>query len=175
MPQTTEMPERPCVVCGEMFRPKPGGWNAKYCPGGCKTKVRWDTNPRPSRAGKETYYSRVTKLDPQKLAAHNAIGAKARRELRQWLYDYKMERGCIDCGFNAHPSALQFDHNGKKVADISVLRSSIKRVLAEIESGKCVVRCANCHAIKTWAEKNGLSNPSGFSVYVRYEDLAPEA
>jgi hypothetical protein len=177
MTQIVDMPERVCANpnCSANFRPKPGGWNAKYCSEGCKNQVRWSTKARPSRAGQTTYYRRVTKLDPEKLAAHNESVSKARRELRQWLYDYKLERGCMDCGFNSHPAALQFDHNGEKVADISLLRSSIKRMLIEIESGKCVIRCANCHSIKTWAEKNGLPNPSGFSAYVRAEDFAPEA
>lgn len=56
--------------------------------------------------------------------------------------------GCIDCGYNAHPAALDFDHTDGKTANISELRS-MKRVMEEIERHSCVVRCANCHRIKT--------------------------
>jgi Zn ribbon nucleic-acid-binding protein len=167
MTQIIEMPMRTCLGCGVLFRPKPGGWNAKYHNDNCKIRAYAAVRKRPSRAGQETYYSRVVKADPIKLAAHMARSAASQKKIRQWLADYKMTHGCVDCGYSAHSAALQIDHNGKKVADISLLRSSIKRMEAEIQAGKCVVRCANCHAIKTWAEKNGLPNPSGHSEYQR--------
>lgn len=86
---------------------------------------------------------------------------ESKRRVREWLAAYKLERGCIDCGYMAHAAALQMDHEGEKTAEISVIRSSVKRLLAEIESGRCVVRCAICHSIKTWAEKNGHNKPTG--------------
>jgi hypothetical protein len=174
MTQVAEMPMRACLGCDVLFRPKPGGWNAKYHNDSCKMRAHMAARKRPSRAGQKTYYSRVVKADPTKLAAHNARGTKTRKETRQWLSDYKMARGCMDCGFKTHPAALQLDHNGEKIADISLLRSSIKRMEAEIQTGKCVVRCANCHAIKTWAEKNGIPNPSGHSEYHRSATISEQ-
>lgn len=171
MTQVAEMPLRTCQGCDGLFRPKPGGWNAKYCSGACKQRGYRETTGRTSRAGQETYYSRVIKADPEKLAAHMARSIVNQKKLRQWLADYKMTHGCVDCGFNIHPAALQIDHNGKKVAEISLLRSSIKRMQTEIQSGECVVRCANCHSIKTWAEKNKIPNPSGHSVYIRPSEV----
>lgn len=171
MTQVVEMPQRTCEGCGISFRPKPGGWNAKYHDNNCKGRNYRATHGRPSRAGQETYYSRVVKTDPEKLAAHMARSTINQKKLRQWLSDYKMSHGCVDCGFNTHPAALQIDHNGEKVAEISLLRSSIKRMQAEIQSGACVVRCANCHSIKTWAEKNKIPNPSGHSAYVRPSEV----
>lgn len=167
MTQVVEMPLRACVACGSEFRPRPGGHNARYCSKSCRRRaVEDDRNTRRrSRAGQSTYYSRVTKQDPALLARHLERSRAGQARTRQWLADYKLSQGCIDCGFNEHPAALQLDHNGPKTAAISSLRSSVKRMLAEIESGKCVVRCANCHAIKTWAEKNGLPNPSGRSCW----------
>ncbi len=164
------MPGRICERCGRSYQPKPGGWNARYCGKSCKNRTRL-AKPRQSRAGEETYYSRVVKEDPDKLAAHRVRSANSQRATRKWLADYKIEHGCVDCGFNRHPSALQIDHIGEKTADISLLRSSVKRILAEIELGKCVVRCANCHAIKTWAEKNGLPDPNGHAIYPLQHDL----
>lgn len=68
----------------------------------------------------------------------------------QSVVAYKLEAGCIDCGYREHPAALHFDHRpGEvKVGNVAVLMNSALSVLwAEIE--KCDVRCANCHAVKT--------------------------
>lgn len=105
------------------------------------------------RLGNETY-ARIM-ADPTRREARAEYSKGLMRKLRWWLAEYKRERGCIDCGYNAHPAALQLDHNGPKTATISELRTSIQRMMTEIERGRCVVRCANCHAVKTWAEKNG--------------------
>lgn len=69
---------------------------------------------------------------------------------RNFANALKVERGCADCGYNAHPAALQFDHlpGVVKACKVSALMmSSRKRLLAEI--AKCDVVCANCHAIRT--------------------------
>lgn len=83
-------------------------------------------------------------------------GRSSRQVVRNWLAEYKTSKGCIDCGYNKHFAALQLDHEGVKTAAISDIRTTKERILAEIESGKCVVRCAICHAVKTWAEKNNI-------------------
>ena len=72
----------------------------------------------------------------------------------------KVTRGCEMCGYNAHPSALQFDHidpatkyrtkSGKVVHPSDMIkggRYSLETILAEIR--KCRVLCANCHAVHT--------------------------
>jgi|ERR1035437_1403508 hypothetical protein len=63
----------------------------------------------------------------------------------------KLDHGCVDCGYNQHPRALQFDHiRGEKVENVSrmVLQAlAWERIEAEI--AKCEVVCANCHAIRT--------------------------
>ena len=68
----------------------------------------------------------------------------------------KKQRGCVDCGYNAHAVALQFDHiNGNKKDSVSnLIRSDYawKTILEEIN--KCEVVCANCHAIRTRDRKN---------------------
>jgi len=62
---------------------------------------------------------------------------------------YKLSAGCFDCAYSKCPEALQFDHvSGPKLGNISqILDRSFKYILTEIE--KCVVRCANCHAVTT--------------------------
>lgn len=87
------------------------------------------------------------------LAPYRAKGMYYQQAVRAWLADYKMERGCVDCGFKEHPAALQLDHEGEKSIEIAAARTSVARLLKEIEDGECVVRCANCHSIKTWERK----------------------
>ena len=69
---------------------------------------------------------------------------------RAYLDGIKLASGCADCGYNEDPVALQFDHvRGVKTGTVgSMVHYSRERLDAEI--AKCVVRCANCHAIKTW-------------------------
>jgi hypothetical protein len=84
--------------------------------------------------------------EPQMRHVHKK---KARR--RMMLRIIKQEMGCIDCGYDADPVALQFDHvKGIKlfnIAESSSMTGGIKRLQTEL--AKCVVRCANCHAIRT--------------------------
>lgn len=120
-----------------MFQPSKGAGHAKYC-ALCK---------------KDGYYLGIVKKDPERRERHRAKTNKFRKETRKWLADYKLEKGCADCGYNLHFSALQLDHEGKKTVEISSARSSIKRLIKEIKDGQCVVRCANCHSIKTWEQK----------------------
>jgi hypothetical protein len=64
---------------------------------------------------------------------------------------YKLEQGCIDCGYNQHPEALEFDHkpNSNKLFNVGEKLGaySLDKIWAEIN--KCEVVCANCHAIRT--------------------------
>jgi hypothetical protein len=64
----------------------------------------------------------------------------------------KCEVGCVDCGYDVNPLALDFDHLGDKLFGISQgTMRNIKRLQEEIS--KCVVRCANCHRIRTHKPK----------------------
>lgn len=69
-------------------------------------------------------------------------------QLRRWLDNYKLERGCVDCGYRKHNAALHFDHvEGKKIMNVCNAKSIEQ---AKLEIAKCEVRCANCHAEKTF-------------------------
>jgi len=78
---------------------------------------------------------------------------------------YKLARGCVDCGYNTHPGALQFDHREPAtkhtvdgwVRDRSKLttRSRLERYLDHVDAC-CDVRCANCHAVRTITERHWL-------------------
>lgn len=73
------------------------------------------------------------------------------------MSDMKSEAKCSKCGFS-HPAALHYHHDkGNKKARVAALvakSSSMKGVLAEI--AKCVVLCANCHAIEHYNERRGI-------------------
>ena len=73
--------------------------------------------------------------------------------VRQVLNDLKVSKGCIDCGYNAHPAALDFDHvTGEKKSCVAEAKNrGLKAALAE--AAKCVVRCANCHRIISFKQR----------------------
>ena len=76
--------------------------------------------------------------------------------IRDWLDNYKLEHGCVDCGYRTHPVALEFDHIGNEKAINVCNAKSIDQAKREIV--KCVVRCANCHRIRTF-ERMQKSHP----------------
>jgi len=77
-------------------------------------------------------------------------------KLRNFISEYKTAIGCEKCGYNVHPVALDLHHIGEKTNSISQLiyRGSAKAILEELK--KCIVLCANCHRIETWAKENDL-------------------
>jgi hypothetical protein len=85
--------------------------------------------------------------DPAYRAKINRQANERARRIRDWLDAYKVEKGCTDCGYNDNPAALDFDHvNGDKRMNVCNAKSIAQ---AEREIPLCVVRCANCHRIKT--------------------------
>ena len=83
---------------------------------------------------------------------------RAKKRAAKWRLAQmiKKHRGCIDCGYNAHGVALQFDHveDNKKASVSNLIRSDYCWATIMNEINKCVVRCANCHAIITSQRKN---------------------
>lgn len=71
----------------------------------------------------------------------------------QWVRAYKIEQGCVDCGYNAHHAGLEFDHLEGRGGDQSrtiarLMGKTKKRIEAEI--ALCEVVCAVCHRIRTF-------------------------
>ena len=86
------------------------------------------------------------------------INAQRRKQYRaqmQLAATIKLARGCLDCGYHEHPSALDFDHRDAQAKRFSIGKQygavSNQKLLDEI--AKCDVRCANCHRIKTAKER----------------------
>lgn len=81
---------------------------------------------------------------------NKAWRAKRNGYHRDYLRQRKLEllalRGgqCVDCGYNRHPAALDFDHViGSKEFSIALGLGKPWDVLVT-EAKKCVIRCANC-------------------------------
>lgn len=66
-------------------------------------------------------------------------------KVQQWLEDYKMARGCADCGYCEHPAGLEFHHPYGSDKEICGINSFPK---AKREVYKCIVLCAICHRIR---------------------------
>lgn len=94
------------------------------------------------------YYEKL-KADPERYALSLQRANERSRKVKEWLRQYKLERGCIDCGYNKHWAALDFDHMNGKTINVANAKS-IAQAMAEIERHECVVRCANCHRIKSY-------------------------
>ena len=72
------------------------------------------------------------------------------RSIQQRINEVKTEQGCAMCGFKLHPAALHFHHRitTEKTAGIGTLwnrHAGWKLIKEEME--KCIVLCANHHAI----------------------------
>jgi hypothetical protein len=79
---------------------------------------------------------------------------RRRQSLMARVDEYLLAHPCIDCG-ESNPVLLDFDHFRDKVADVATMVCN-GRPWDEIEAeiGKCEVRCANCHARRTAAQRN---------------------
>ena len=65
---------------------------------------------------------------------------------------------CSYCGYDKHIAPLQFHHIWDKSFNISTAIHEKSEVSIQKEKEKCIILCANCHAIETskqmWRYKN---------------------
>ncbi len=56
---------------------------------------------------------------------------------------------CVVCGFDEHPAALQFHHLDPSEKEFQLSAGGITRGIERlrVEASKCVLVCANCHAL----------------------------
>jgi 5-methylcytosine-specific restriction endonuclease McrA len=74
------------------------------------------------------------------------------KRVREAAAAAKVAAGCAACGYNAHADALEFDHIlpvGKGRVQVSS-PSNLDKILND---PNVQVLCANCHAIKSQAER----------------------
>ncbi len=99
------------------------------------------------------YQRKHYKNNKEYYASRNKI---KREKISNWIKEYKKKICCCRCGQN-HPATLHFHHLNPedKRYDISLMKNSycsIKTIQDEIK--KCIVLCANCHAIEHWPDNN---------------------
>lgn len=145
MPPWAGVPATPrrCENCGTTFLAKRA--SAKWCPDTrCRTAGR-EARPYDAVASKRQRTIRLAR--PGYRERVNGRASTRSAQLKQWLRDYKVRVGCVDCGYRSHHAALDFDHIGPvKNRPVSACKSQQQ---AEAEIALCEVRCANCHRIKT--------------------------
>lgn len=98
-------------------------------------------------------YNEDGKKLPQFRDYDNRYSRERWLRIKNQVNEYKLQKGCVVCGYNEHYIALDFDHlpGHDKVNNIAVLCArgntweTIKR-----EIDKCEVVCSNCHRIRTW-------------------------
>ena len=109
--------------------------------------MAWKTTPAEL---KKRAQLRKWQQTPNGKASCRRNARKRQQRWREWLNTVKLERGCADCGYNASPVALEFDHRDgtpKRYNVGAMNMMSKEKTLVEI--AKCDVVCANCHAIRT--------------------------
>jgi hypothetical protein len=76
-----------------------------------------------------------------------AVAAR-RRRIKEILVE-EAGGSCVLCGFREYIGALQFHHRNPTEKAFSLSRQGVTRKLsaARAEARKCVLLCANCHAM----------------------------
>lgn len=114
----------------------------------CNTKLWYNMFMRTSKEATAEYHREYYQANKQRRREINkkSVDAKMQR-----IAKIKLERGCIDCGYNKHPHALDFDHvTGVKEFSLAHVRlHNYAWSKIEEEITKCEVVCANCHRIRT--------------------------
>lgn len=102
--------------------------------------------PCRSEYGKEHY----RRNKPSYLAKNVTGRVRQRQSNRDVAYEYLVMHPCVDCG-EPDPVVLDFDHVDPKTKlwTIGKMLSRQASPAIEREIEKCVVRCANCHRMRT--------------------------
>lgn len=87
--------------------------------------------------------------DPEGWQKRRAINRKeCRLRNKKLLLELLKTKTCVDCG-ESDPVVLDFDHVGKKKANIAVMMVHCSWPSILKEMSQCEIRCANCHRKKT--------------------------
>lgn len=121
-----------CTKCGESnkkFGTREGGKKRRQCTD-C------------TNLAKKVWYHK----NPEK---HKRSYDMVCQRTQDWINEFKMECGCVECGFVEHPAALAFHHVRKKTMKIDRNKPLYK---VKAEASKCIVLCHNCHSMLHYKE-----------------------
>lgn len=99
------------------------------------------------KRSKKYYSENIKKHKKVVLERRNDLKSKNRLKYFQLLLESK----CVDCE-NTNPLVLDFDHRNhleKEYAVCKMITEGYSWGKIEKEIGKCDIRCANCHRIRT--------------------------
>jgi len=108
------------------------------------------TRSKKQKQYEREYHAERRANDPDYCQRAKEKSHQAFLKIREWLNNYKSNLGCIDCRINDF-NVLDIDHVTGKTMSLTYVRS-IDLAHSEIQDGKCVVRCTNCHRLKTWCD-----------------------
>lgn len=132
-------------------------------------KLRWTPEQKERDKGRNRNRSRVN--EKKRIHKRDNRTPEQKREasrirtVRNYerMNAYKLEVGCVDCGYKGHFAALEFDHlpGHTRLNTVSSLTAnrSWKTLLKEV--AKCELVCANCHNIRTYNRRKGIEPATG--------------
>ena len=95
----------------------------------------------------------------------NALIRERKAAMNEYIQSIKSQLYCIDCG-QQHPATLHFHHLNSEDKQFNIGEAVRKgfgpnRIEQEIE--KCIVLCANCHAIRHYNMRNTKQTSPGIA------------
>lgn len=93
----------------------------------------------------------LPRYTPGEVIGRRAAAKRHAGRRRARLAEIKLAMGCVDCGYAAHPAALEFDHlpGADKIDEVGRLARSAAWDVVLAEIAKCELVCANCHRVRT--------------------------
>ncbi len=83
------------------------------------------------------------------VAAHKDQAKERRESNSRVIKAVKLAAGCIDCGYNEHSEAMDFDHQDTTTKKFLVGQPGPRHLRLVVEEVmKCDIRCANCHRVR---------------------------
>lgn len=123
----------------------------------CK-KLQLLTEYNPKKSGKRKFSSHcktcIKEYQKKRHQETKDIKKKKRRQIFDFIANFKTTNPCKDCGKFLHHCAMDFDHLGEKNFLISLApRSNIPMHRILNEMSLCDLVCSNCHRLRTYQRK----------------------
>jgi len=127
--------------------------NTKFCSPRCNNKDRYAKHgARTTKERQQELYLERVSCSEYRRKLNDKANARA-SNIRKFLADYKLKKGCAECGYSEHHVALDFDHvKGDKLFNVCNAKSINS---AKVEIKKCEVVCSNCHRIRSYNRLRG--------------------